>query len=127
MIGWIIVTAVTLLLCVACWVIAHKISTEWSGDEAGWQVGGFLLACAFLVFVCILIFTPPSVRVQTGRFESQKTYIESHVSKSALEDATITNTKIEMNTWLFNAQQAQEVYGIFSFYPESVWELEPIQ
>jgi hypothetical protein len=75
----------------------------------------------------IIILTPFSVKIQIGEFQSQKAYIESHISKDPLEDATITNKKIEMNSWLFNSQQHQRNYGIFTFYPESIWDLEPIQ
>jgi hypothetical protein len=80
-----------------------------------------------MIIVVGVAISPVCVKINIGEFQSQKAYIESHVSKDPLEDATITNKKIELNSWLFSTQQAQKNFGIFTFYPESIQNLEPIQ
>lgn len=81
-----------------------------------------------LAFTAILVIsTIISIPYQITKFEKTKEYVDAHQSVNALEDVSLTNKKIEMNEWLFGAQSAKESFGIFSLYPDSVLELEPIE
>jgi uncharacterized membrane protein (DUF485 family) len=121
MTGWIIVLVVSVILTIAfAW---------WGSNDYDVFPVFFSIIFGVVAFssIMVVIFSPVSVRAAMGEFQSQKAYIESHVSKGEYDDVAITQTKIEMNTWLFKAQQSQKNYGIFTFYPETIWDLEPIQ
>ena len=62
-----------------------------------------------------------------NNFTKQKAYIETHEVKNAVEDAALTSKKIELNEWLYDAQCSKSRFGSWSFYPESIFELEPIE
>jgi len=150
MLGWIIITVIALLVTVGLFVLPGTIDyvqstkrwknrnaddryyypskPEWSmNDDLGWMFSGWIMIAVTFTMILIIVCTPFSVRRQIYTFNAQKAYIESHVSKSALEDATITNKKIDMNDWLYRTQISQQMYGDFSFYPVSVQDLTPIQ
>ena len=152
MLGWIIITVIALLVTVGLFILPGTIDYIWEtkqwkeseqkndqyryrytkpewqmNDGVGWMMTGWIMIVVTILFITVIITTPFSVRKQIYTFNAQKAYIESHVSKSALEDATITNKKIDMNDWLYRTQISQQMYGDFSFYPVSVQDLTPIQ
>ena len=128
MIGWLIIVFICALFTALCIWLHYRAGTSYgSSNDTGWGAIGVLMAIVTVVLAITVATSPIGVRMSIGEFQSQKTYIESHVSKDPLEDATITNKKIEMNSWLFVAQQSQKNYGIFTFYPDSIWNLKPIQ
>lgn len=67
--------------------------------------------------------TPQSI----NNFNRQKAYIEMHEAKNAVEDAALTSKKIELNEWLYDAQCSKSRFGSWSFYPDSIFDLEPIE
>lgn len=67
--------------------------------------------------------TPQSI----NNFNRQKAYIEMHEAKNAEEDAALTSKKIELNEWLYDAQCRKSRFGSWSFYPDSIFDLEPIE
>ena len=83
----------------------------------------------FILFFVVLgvVIQAVSVPYYTDKFYRAKEYIETHESSSKLEDVSLTNTKIKMNDWLFSAQSGNETFGIFSFFPDSIHDIEPIQ
>ena len=128
MIGWLIIVVVCALFTALCIWLHYRAGKSYGiANDTGWGVFGVIMIVITVVLIIMVATSPIGVRMGIGQFQSQKTYIESHVSKDPLEDATITNKKIEMNSWLFVAQQSQKNYGIFTFYPETIWDLEPIQ
>ena len=68
-----------------------------------------------------------SVPQEINKFENQKAYITSHTAVEPLENAALTNKKIELNDWLFNAQWEVKHRKGWTFYPDTVLELEAIQ
>ena len=62
-----------------------------------------------------------------GICNRQKAYIEMHEAKNAVEDAALTSKKIELNEWLYDAQCSKSRFGSWSFYPDSIFDLEPIE
>lgn len=97
--------------------------------EVGWvsyviaHIGAFSLVIIMFVIIVRTISAPQSV----NNFERQKAYIETHVAKDDIEDAALTAKKIELNEWLYGAQMSKSRFGGWSFYPDSIFDLEPIE
>ena len=60
-------------------------------------------------------------------FKDQKQYIENVKSDNPIEDAALTQKKIEYNDWLFKEQNFYKNYQMFSLMPPEILYLEPIQ
>ena len=60
-------------------------------------------------------------------YNRQRAYIDNHVPDNAIEDAAMTQKKIELNDWLYGAQFAKQKFGNWSLYPDEILDLEPIQ
>jgi asparagine N-glycosylation enzyme membrane subunit Stt3 len=122
MLGWSIVFVVSVLLAIVCFIIANK---SWNFD---WLVvPGVIVSFFAVILLALMIAQPLSVSQEITVFNQQSAYIETHEPSDPIENAAITNKKIELNTWLFNSQWAKNKFGIFSFYPDSILELMPIQ
>lgn len=78
---------------------------------------------AVIVILTGVLETPQSI----NNFTKQKSYIEMHEAKNAVEDAALTSKKIELNEWLYDAQCSKSRFGGWSFYPDSIFDLEPIE
>ena len=91
--------------------------------EALNMLGFALIAMIPMIFVAI----GWGYRMDANNFKQQSAYIEFHESKNPVEDAALTQKKIELNDWLYYAQFNKNTFGIFSLYPEEVLDLEPIQ
>ena len=95
--------------CKMCWIIT--------------VVSFFLTVIFFSKGIISEVISPKEVAL----FIQNKEYIEGHKSEAPIEDAAITQTKIEMNQWLFNAKYSKERWGWWSIYPEEVLNLTPIE
>ena len=80
-----------------------------------------------IVCVCVLAIGKLQTPQEINAFTKQKTYIEMHEAKNAVEDAALTSKKIELNEWLYDAQCSKSRFGGWSFYPDSIFDLEPIE
>nr|UVX52221.1 MAG: hypothetical protein [Bacteriophage sp.] len=87
------------------------------------MVGIIIVMLSILVILFGVLNVPRSI----NNFTKQKAYIETHEVKNAVEDAALTSKKIELNEWLYDAQCSKSRFGSWSFYPESIFELEPIE
>lgn len=118
-----IVLAVVCLILVIVGIVIHVLN-EW--DDVG-----ILMALIFGIILLVLLICIPVVAIADRQnvtvFKLHKEYIESHVPVDSIENAALTNKKIELNDWLFGAQYAKEHYGIFTFYPDEVITLQPIK
>lgn len=81
------------------------------------------IVTAVVVILVGVLETPQSI----NNFNRQKAYIEMHEAKNAVEDAALTSKKIELNEWLYDAQCSKSRFGSWSFYPDSIFDLEPIE
>lgn len=82
------------------------------------------ISSILILFVIVVrtICAPQSI----NNFERQKAYIETHAVINSVEDAALTAKKIELNEWLYGAQMSKSRFGGWSFYPDSIFDLEPI-
>ena len=86
-------------------------------------VGILASVISLMVILAGVLQTPQSI----NNFTKQKSYIEMHEAKNAVEDAALTSKKIELNEWLYDAQCSKSRFGGWSFYPDSIFDLEPIE
>lgn len=91
------------------WIIITAIST----------FGAIIMICALCSFT---ISAPNEIAI----FEQQKEYIETHEPGNDIEDAALTNKKIELNKWLYEKQNYKNRFGYLYLYPETIMELEQI-
>ena len=110
-------------------IIAASVSVRASiknDSDFGFFVG-LISILASIVSVAIILVgvlqTPQSI----SNFTKQKSYIEMLEAKNAVEDAALTSKKIELNEWLYDAQCSKSRFGGWSFYPDSIFDLEPIE
>jgi len=118
MLGWILVVG---------FLLAVYIATRVLDEYNEYFFVQYFSVCLIVIFGFVIIIQAASVPYYTDKFERAKEYVESYESVNPLEDVSLTNTKIEMNGWLFSAQASNQTFGIFSFFPDSVMDLEPIQ
>ena len=117
---------VFLLIVVAgitAFAVWHEIKNQ---DMLSFVVG--LFGAGFALFALTVIAVQAiDVPQKINNFERQKTYIETHAAKNSVEDAALTAKKIELNEWLYDAQLSKSRFGGWSFYPDSIFDLEPIE
>ncbi len=85
------------------------------------SVGGVIISASCLIMICVI--SPLDMSV----FEEQKRYIEGKGDCGVVEDAALTNKKIELNDWLYSAQMDRRRFGEWSVYPDSVLDMTPIE
>ena len=97
----------------------------------GSEYCGFPATTFFVVvFLVVLVSTVSrsfEVKKEINQFQSQAAYLVDHEPKDSIENAALTNKKIELNAWLYEVQWKQDAYGIFSFYNKDIQDLNPIQ
>jgi hypothetical protein len=120
MLGWIIIFVVLVVVGIVLIIVSKKNYEDYTIPIV---IAFFIALMIGLVFP-ILAFQN---RQEVSVFNQQSAYIQSHNVVDPVENAAITNKKIELNDWLFKAQWAKEKFGIFSFYPPSVLDLKSIQ
>lgn len=119
--NWWILTIVLVVVCVVSIVVESKTLGVWS------FISSIFSGSIAIITLLICILGTVSVPKEIMLFQSQKQYIESHIPDDPVENAAITNKKIELNEWLFNAKYSNERWGGWSFYPDSVQDIEPIE
>lgn len=102
-------------------IVLYKIDYDFGFIMA--FIAGFVLIIPLLVIPIGTISSKQNLVV----FKQHKEYIETHKSVDSIEDAALTNKKIELNSWLFGAQYAKKHYEMFVFYPDEVLDLQPIE
>jgi hypothetical protein len=113
-------------------IIVLALLFSWLHNRGGYDEIVFLiLAVAFWVVSFGYAFVLPimlySNNQNTQVFIQQEQYLTAHVPKSAVEDAALTQKKIELNEWLYSAQYTEQQMGKFAPYSEIVKNLKPIQ
>ena len=121
MTNWIIFLCVGVIITVLS-LRKCSIDSSWVPFASG-MVGIIIVMLSILVILFGVLQVPQSI----NNFTKQKAYIETHEAKNPVEDAALTSKKIELNEWLYDAQCSKSRFGSWSFYPESIFELEPIE
>ena len=79
-----------------------------------WGIGGIIIGVIALVWAISIPMCYFEISIETNTFKEQSVYIATHKPKNDIENAALTNKKIELNEWLYQAQWAKEKFGIFS-------------
>lgn len=90
-----------------------------------WLAGASASILGFAFLACAVVGTA-CAKQRINEFLLQKAYIEVHVAEGD-EDPLLEISKVDQNLWLYKAQRERERLGEWSFYPEAVLELEPIE
>jgi hypothetical protein len=124
--GFIIVLIVAVVILVAC-IVLNKLDPFYFDIEMAVFTIGTI--CAVVAVLCIVIIAGMNIsnKREVSIYQSQKAYIESHKPDNDIEDAALTNKKIELNEWLYNTQYVKKNYPAWTFYPDEVLELKPIE
>ena len=121
MITWIIIDVVLVALCVILIIIGNNsYYFDWIA------IIGVIVGMIVFFMIVLTIITPFAIEKQINIFEQQSEYIQNHEPDDAIENAALTNKKIELNEWLYSAQWRKEKFGAWSFYPETIFDLKPI-
>lgn len=120
---WWIVAVVVALIAAVFWILSYR--DNWDGPFKFMfaMVATFAVVIMCGVFVSCMVCAPQEISV----FESQREYLANHIAVDQIENAALTSKKIEMNEWLFGAQYSKEKWGGWSFYPDSILQLSPIE
>lgn len=120
--NWVIVIVAGIIgICVSHW-LEEKI--DFSLCLLAVEVISIIaIVTAVVVILVGVLETPQSI----NNFNRQKAYIEMHEAKNAVEDAALTSKKIELNEWLYDSQCSKSRFGSWRFYPDSIFDLEPIE
>lgn len=86
-------------------------------------IGGITLVLLLIIIPMFAINNKQNINT----FRKQKEYIECNIVNDPIENAALTNKKIELNTWLVNAQYEKENYSFFTLLPDEVMELTIIE
>lgn len=119
--NWIILLLVSVVVMIASICFEQKTSRDW-------PVGVFLIGITVSI-VCVCVFAIGKLQTpqEINAFTNQKDYIEAHETTNPVEDAALTAKKIDLNKWLYDAQCSKSRFGGWSFYPDSIFDLEPIE
>lgn len=119
--NWIIVIVFGIIvICVSRWFWSDKYFALCMSAEI---IAIVAVVTAGVVILIGVLETPQAI----NNFNRQKAYIEMHEAKNAVEDAALTSKKIDLNRWLYAAKWSKSRFGGWSFYPESIFDLEPIK
>lgn len=130
MFWWILlgIGAIVMIVGIILWIVAIN-SDRYIDDREGIgitmsAIGGVIVVA--MLFVCITITLQNKKEMET--FIRQKEYIETVApTLPDTDNFALTQKRIELNEWLYDAQYSKENYPFFSLYPDEVLELEEIK
>lgn len=99
-----------------------------SGKYRDWpEPVGFLSIVVAVMWGVVVLVSALTISSNINQFDKQKLYFQTHKPASEIEDAALTQKKIEYNEWLYNAQWSKNKFGAWSLYDDEILEYEPIQ
>ena len=120
---WYITLGILVIVVIVFIIVGIK---AWDGEL--WLVGaimcGILLLANIFGIVCAKIEYKKEIEV----FKQTKIYIEEITpTLEQTDNYSITNSRIEMNKWLYEVQFRYKNYRFWTLVPEEVMELEQIK
>lgn len=119
-----IIILITLVVVFVVLFLVERFSYHYL-DDALWIYSAIATPVA-LISLCIVLFAPIKDARDVSIYKSQYEYLQGEASDNSLEDAALTQKKIELNEWLYEAQYIKENYPLWTFYSDEVLELKPI-
>lgn len=110
-------------LMVLAWLV-----TKWNDDLIVTQVllGTFAML-GIIISSMVIIFTPIKNKQELYKFKAMTEYYQTHSADNKLEDVSITQKKVELNEWLAESKFMKIEYPFWSFIPDEVLDLKPIE
>jgi hypothetical protein len=121
MLIWGIIVGLLVLFAVFCIIYDNKNYNDWAMPAT------FITGFVVMIIGLVMLIQGLEISNNISVFEKQSAYLQAHEVVDPVENAAISNKKIELNDWLYSAQWAKNKFGIFSMYPNSILDLEPIQ
>lgn len=107
-------------------VIIIVLIEKYSGGDGFGYLLSILIGFLAIVDYCCFIADKIDTNIEINNFKQQAIYLETYVPEDNIENAALTSKKIELNTWLFEAQYRKSTYKGLSIYPKEILELKPI-
>lgn len=122
--NWFYTAIVLLIVCITFGILEHK-----DGGYGSWKLIVSIASGVICFFILLLnsILYFVAIPNDINKLNQQKAYIENHISENVIEDAALTNKKIELNEWLYEAQFSKERFKGWSIYPDKIKDLTPIK
>lgn len=127
--NWIILLIALVVIAAISFYISTKLDNQWGkeGQSIASILVGLAASFAALIILIVAIINPISVRKEIAVYEQHYAYFQDYVSENSYNDIAITSKKVELNDWLYKAQYSNSTYGGWSWYPDSIQDLEPIE
>ena len=130
MFWWILlgVSAVILIIGIILWIVGANSHKYYDNKEEAGMALTFLGGAIAIIMFAVCIVCTLGHKMDVENFKRQKEYIETVVpTLPNTDNFALTQKRIELNEWLYNAQYSKENYPFFSLYPDEVLELEEIE
>lgn len=124
---WIVIgSAILMIIGIILWIL---------NNDCVWEFLFGLGVCLTVIFALVIIvlvlfaiFIPITAQQQYQEYIIQKEYVqEAYENGTEYDNIAITQTIIEMNTWLAQAKASKQTYGNWSmYYNVDIENLAPI-
>jgi len=121
--GYWIITIVLFLITAG--LIVWRVFSPYYDIEISLPAFGVALIALSFLATCLLVPIVSQREIYT--FKEQTAYFETHSSDNNFEDLSLTQNKLKLNEWLYNAQFRKQYYPAWSFMPDEVMDLKPIK
>jgi hypothetical protein len=118
---WWYVFGFSLAACIVFAIVYNKTYSDWP------VYASVLSACIAFALILVCIIAPIVNSQEIVQFQITKRAVEQYESSNEYQDFGLTSKVFEMNEWLFSAQAKKKLYGGWSFYPDDVLDMAPIQ
>lgn len=130
MFWWILlgIGAIVMIVGIILWIVGANSHKYYDNkEEAGMALTFLGGAFVVLMLIYCITFTLHNKKGMET-FIRQKEYIETVApTLPNTDNFALTQKRIELNEWLYEAQYSKENYPFFSLYPDEVLELEEIK
>lgn len=117
-----------IILVIAIVILIVSIVKIVQDIDSFWWIAT-ILCSAVIVFISLAtIIAPLKYKKEMATFVETKRYIEEVAPRlSQTDNYAITNSRIEMNKWLYEIQFRYKNYSFFNFVPAEVMQLREIK
>lgn len=130
MFWWILlgIGAIVMIVGIILWIVGANSNRFCDNKEYAGIALTFVGVLFTTIMACICLICPVGYKREIETFKKQKEYIETVApTLPSTDNFALTQKRIELNQWLYDAQYSKENHPLFSLYPDEVLELEEIK
>lgn len=130
MFWWILlgIGAIVMIVGIILWIVGANSHKYYDNKEEAGMALTFLGGTIAIIMFTVCIVCTLGYKRDVENFKRQKDYFEMVVpTLPNTDNFALTQKRIELNEWLYDAQYSKENYPFFSLYPDEVLELEEIK